>query len=81
MMKEGQETFRFHTLDRNAFWGDALQLHKATAGEKHGERRTPEIAVTEATLMTLGRLFRAGVLFPLLGTAVGAGHGGMGGMY
>jgi hypothetical protein len=36
MMKEGQETFRFDTFGSEAFWGDALQLHKAIAGEKNG---------------------------------------------
>jgi hypothetical protein len=35
----------------------------------------------EAILMKLGGLFRAGALFVLLETSVGAGHGGMGGMY
>src|SRR6202521_152122 len=36
MMKEGQQTFRFDTFGSEAFWGDALQLHKAMAGEKNG---------------------------------------------
>jgi len=36
MMKEGQQTFRFETFGSEAFWGDALQLHKAIAGEKNG---------------------------------------------
>jgi hypothetical protein len=36
MMKEGQKTFRFDTFGSEAFWGDALQLHKAIAGEKNG---------------------------------------------
>src|SRR5467141_3860296 len=36
MMKEGQQIFRFDTFGSEAFWGDALQLHKAIAGEKHG---------------------------------------------
>jgi Cytochrome c len=36
MMKEGQEIFRFDTFGSEAFWGDALQLHKAIAGEKNG---------------------------------------------
>ena len=35
MMKEGQQTFRFDTFGSEAFWGDALQLHKAIAGEKN----------------------------------------------
>lgn len=36
MMREGQRTFRFDTFGSEAFWGDALQLHKAIAGEKNG---------------------------------------------
>jgi hypothetical protein len=36
MMKEGQQTFRFDTFGSEAFWGDALQLHKAIAGAKNG---------------------------------------------
>src|ERR1700687_2381421 len=36
MMKEGQQTFRFDTFGSEVFWGDALQLHKAIAGEKNG---------------------------------------------
>ena len=35
-MKEGQQTFRFDTFGSETFWGDALQLHKAIAGEKNG---------------------------------------------
>src|SRR6202158_1296385 len=36
MMQDGQEIFRFDTFGSEAFWGDALQLHKAIAGEKNG---------------------------------------------
>jgi hypothetical protein len=36
MMKEGQQTFRFDTFGSEAFWGDALQLQRAIAGEKNG---------------------------------------------
>jgi len=36
MMREGQRIFRFDTFGSEAFWGDALQLHKAIAGEKNG---------------------------------------------
>ncbi|MGH3117260.1 MAG: hypothetical protein ACRDQ2_09130 [Gaiellales bacterium] len=36
MMEEGKKTFRYDTFGDEAFWGDALQLHKAIAGEKHG---------------------------------------------
>src|SRR5262245_37708923 len=36
MLDEGRKTFRFDTFGSEAFWGDALQLHKAIAGEKDG---------------------------------------------
>jgi hypothetical protein len=34
MMEEGRRIFRFDTFGSEAFFGDALQLHKAIAGEK-----------------------------------------------
>ncbi len=36
MVRDGRQTFRFDTFGDEAFWGDALQLHKAIGGEKHG---------------------------------------------
>ena len=36
MLNEGRKTFRYDTFGSEAFWGDALQLHKAIAGEKNG---------------------------------------------
>jgi len=36
MVTEGRETFRHDTFGSESFWGDALQLHKALAGEKNG---------------------------------------------
>jgi hypothetical protein len=36
MLDEGRKIFRFETFGSEAFWGDALQLHKAIAGEKNG---------------------------------------------
>ena len=32
MLEDGRHTFRFDTFGDEAFWGDALQLHKAIAG-------------------------------------------------
>jgi hypothetical protein len=37
MIDEGRQIFRFDTFGSEAFWGDALQLHKAIAGEKNGD--------------------------------------------
>ncbi len=36
MLQDGRQTFRFDTFGDEAFWGDALQLHKAIAGERNG---------------------------------------------
>jgi hypothetical protein len=36
MIEQGRRIFRFDTFGSEAFWGDALQLHKALAGEKNG---------------------------------------------
>jgi hypothetical protein len=36
MLKQGKEIFRFDTFGDEAFWGDALRLHQAIAGEKLG---------------------------------------------
>jgi hypothetical protein len=36
MLAEGRKTFRYDTFGSEAFWGDALQLHKAIAGAKNG---------------------------------------------
>ena len=36
MIEEGRKTFRFDTFGSEAFWGGALQLHKAIAGERNG---------------------------------------------
>lgn len=36
MLEEGKQTFRFETFGDEAFWGDALQLHRAIAGERNG---------------------------------------------
>ena len=36
MLDEGRKTFRYETFGSEAFWGDALQLHKAIAGEQNG---------------------------------------------
>ena len=36
MLDEGRRTFRYDTFGSEAFWGDALQLHKAIVGAKNG---------------------------------------------
>src|SRR5512143_661051 len=36
MLRDGQHTLRYDTFGDEAFWGGALKLHQAIAGEKHG---------------------------------------------
>ena len=36
MIVEGRRVFRFDTFGDEAFWGDALRLHQALQGSKHG---------------------------------------------
>ena len=36
MLDEGKQTFRFETFGDETYWTDALQIHKAIAGEKNG---------------------------------------------
>jgi hypothetical protein len=36
MVEEGRRTFRFDTFGSEAFWGAAIRLHQAVAGDKHG---------------------------------------------
>src|SRR5262249_54081784 len=36
MLKQGKQIFRYDTFGDEAFWGDALRLHQAIAGEKLG---------------------------------------------
>jgi hypothetical protein len=36
MMENGKQIFRYDTFGSEAFWGDALRLHKAIAGDKNG---------------------------------------------
>jgi hypothetical protein len=36
MLRQGRQIFRYDTFGSEHYWGDALQLHKALAGEKNG---------------------------------------------
>ena len=36
MIDDGRQIFRYDTFGDEAFWGDALRLHQAIAGEAHG---------------------------------------------
>src|SRR6516225_4683264 len=36
LLKQGKEIFRYDTFGDEAYWGDALRLHQAIAGEHLG---------------------------------------------
>ena len=36
LLDEGKKTFRYDTFGSEGFWGDALELHKAIAGQNNG---------------------------------------------
>jgi len=57
MLDEGRQTFRYETFGSEAFWGDALQLHKAIAGAKNGgvgpaSRREPRCPSASRSMQT-----------------------------
>ncbi len=59
MLEEGRKTFRYETFGSEAFWGDALQLHKAIAGEKNGGVGP---GVSPKTALSVGLKVDAGAL-------------------
>jgi hypothetical protein len=59
MVRDGRRIFRFDTFGDEAFWGDALQLHKAIAGEKYGgvgPGVSPKTALAVGLKVDLGAL-------------------------
>src|SRR5438034_387226 len=70
MVREGRQTFRFDTFGDEAFWGDALQLHKAIAGEKHGGVGG---GVSPKTALSVGLKVDVGALPPALQEQLKAG--------
>ncbi|HEY6146905.1 MAG TPA: hypothetical protein VIZ69_04375, partial [Thermoanaerobaculia bacterium] len=59
MMEQGQRIFRYDTFGSEAFWGDALQLHKAIAGAKNGGVGP---GVSPKTALSVGLKVDAGAL-------------------
>jgi hypothetical protein len=51
MLDEDRKTFRYETFGSEAFWGDALQLHKSHRGRE--ERRTA-FANPDGSLESMG---------------------------
>jgi hypothetical protein len=70
MLDEGKETFRYETFGSEAFWGDALQLHKAIAGEKNGGLGP---GVSPKTALSVGLKVDADVLPDALKKQIKAG--------
>ncbi|HEY6148695.1 MAG TPA: hypothetical protein VIZ69_13395, partial [Thermoanaerobaculia bacterium] len=59
MMEQGKRIFRYDTFGSEAFWGDALQLHKAIAGAKNGGVGP---GVSPKTALSVGLKVDAGAL-------------------
>ncbi|MGH7489323.1 MAG: hypothetical protein ACREMY_27545, partial [bacterium] len=70
MLDEGRKTFRYDTFGSEAFWGDALQLHKAIAGEKNGGVGP---GVSPKTALSVGLKVDADTLPPALKKQLAAG--------
>src|SRR5215510_12880389 len=70
MMDEGRQTFRYDTFGSEAFWGGALQLHKAIAGEKNGGVGP---GVSPKTALSVGLKVDADVLPTALKNQIKAG--------
>ena len=70
MLEQGRKTFRFDTFGSEAFWGDALQLHKAIAGAKNGGVGP---GVSPKTALAVGLKVDADALPPALKKQIAAG--------
>jgi hypothetical protein len=70
MIRDGQHTFRYDTFGDEAFWGGALKLHQAIAGEKHGGTGP---GVSPKTALSVGLKVDADALPPALVSQLKAG--------
>jgi hypothetical protein len=70
MLDDGQKIFRFDTFGSEAYWGDALQLHKAIAGDKNGGAGP---GVSPKTALSVGLKVDADVLPDTLKNQLKAG--------
>src|SRR5512141_337642 len=71
MLRDGQHTFRYDTFGDEAFWGGALKLHQAIAGEKH---RGTGPGVSPKTALSVGLKVDADALPPALVEQLKAGQ-------
>jgi hypothetical protein len=70
MVEEGRQIFRFDTFGSEAFFGDALQLHRAIAGAKNGGVGG---GVSPKTALAVGLKVDADALPDALKTQIAAG--------
>ncbi len=71
MVEEGRRIFRFDTFGSEAFWGEALHLHQAIAGEKNGGVGP---GVSPKTALAVGLKVDADALPDALVTQIKAGQ-------
>jgi hypothetical protein len=70
LLTEGRKIFRYDTFGDEAFWGDALQLHKAIAGAKNGGVGP---GISPKTALQVGLKVDADALPPAVVDAIKAG--------
>jgi hypothetical protein len=70
MLREGRRTFRYDTFGDEGFWGGALKLHQAIAGEKHGGTGP---GVSPKTALSVGLKVDSDALPPALVAKLKAG--------
>jgi Di-haem oxidoreductase, putative peroxidase len=70
MIAEGKHTFRYDTFGDEAFWGDALKLHRAVAGAKQGGVGA---GVSPATALAVGLKVDVDALPDLLRSQIAQG--------
>lgn len=71
MLRDGRNIFRFDTFGSEAFFGDALQLHKAIAGAKNGGVGP---GVSPKTALAVGLKVDSQALPPTLAAKIRAGQ-------
>ncbi len=74
LIAQGKQIFRFDTFGDEAFWGGALQLHRAIAGEKLGGVLDEAVGGDEV----LEGLHGDEVVVDAVGLALAGGAGGVG---
>jgi mono/diheme cytochrome c family protein len=70
MIEDGRRTFRSETFGSEAFWGGALRLHEAIAGEKNGGVGA---GVTPRQALALGLKVDAGAVPRIMAEAIKGG--------